>query len=110
YRLLDTLDHERAVDLDLLPRVGLVLPEICVAILIGLHLLCRRLACEQKHHSHQREHDSLHFHSSSVAEIPRQGCPREKASVTLSATQCDHVSASLKIRRTLHLAVIRARA
>jgi hypothetical protein len=38
-------------------------------IVVGLHLLCRRLACEQKHHSHQNEHDSLHFHNSSFFEL-----------------------------------------
>src|SRR5260370_5596020 len=50
-------------------QVGLVLREVCTAIVVGFHLLCRQLACEQQHHSHQNKHDFLDFHNSSFLEI-----------------------------------------
>src|SRR5260370_1363334 len=60
YGILDPVDQERVFRLDLFPRVGLVLPEVCAVIVIGLHLLCRRLAREQKHHPNQNEREFLH--------------------------------------------------
>src|SRR5258708_5657644 len=63
--ILDSVNNKWILRLDALPRVGLVLREVCAAIVIGLYLLRRRPAGEQKHHCHQSEHDSLYFHNSS---------------------------------------------
>src|SRR6266478_8555596 len=63
--ILDSVNNKWILRLDALPRVGLVLREVCAAIVIGLYLLRRRPAGEQKHHCHQSEHDSLNFHNSS---------------------------------------------
>src|SRR6266852_458558 len=84
----DSVDKQGVLRLNAFPRVGLVLPEVDAAIVIGLHLLCRRLACEQKHHSNQNEHDSLQFHNSSFFEIPKQNSSRARAAHSRSGSCC----------------------
>src|SRR5207253_4396599 len=39
-RILDSIYIQRILGLNVFPRVGLVLPEVCAAIVIRLHLLC----------------------------------------------------------------------
>jgi hypothetical protein len=51
HRVLDAVDHQRIFGLNLLPRVRFVLPEVCVVIVVGLHLLgecCRSQDKEQR--------------------------------------------------------------
>ena len=50
-RRLYSVDIQGILGLHLFPRVGFVLPEVRGVIIIGLHLLCRSPAREQKHHS-----------------------------------------------------------